>query len=193
MSDPPVPSGRPPPGAPTTSSAEERKRQRFCPCRKSACISCWSMQENLNVLNGLTILNKLGTKWISPATHAGEPAWLTLGYTATVHSKKNLSLRCICFFFKCCERYSSFFFLFRGLEDAFVLLTFHFKYVPPWESNFPFSRGKSAVLPFHPQASNRCRCVCRTCTNPTGVAARKGQSPMNLHCNCTGTMQRGRQ
>ena len=33
------------------------------------------------------------------------------------------------------------------------------KYVSPLESNFPFSARKSMVLPFHPQASIRCRCV----------------------------------
>ena len=48
--------------------------------------------------------------------------------------------------------------LFQCLEDA-SFYHFNFKYVPPWESNFPFFARKSVVLDFHPQVSVRCRCA----------------------------------
>ena len=49
--------------------------------------------------------------------------------------------------------------LFQCLKDAFVLLAFQFQVYSTLGSNFPFFARKSVVLPFHPQASVRCRCA----------------------------------
>ena len=61
-------------------------------------------------------------------------------------------------FFKCFQRYSSFLF-FQCLKDAFVLLTFQFQVYSTLGKQLSFFARKSVVLPFHPQASVRCRCA----------------------------------
>ena len=61
-------------------------------------------------------------------------------------------------FFKCFQRYSSFLFS-SVLKMLLSFWHFNFKYILPWESNFPFFARKSVVLPYHPQASVRCSCA----------------------------------
>ena len=106
-----------------------------------------------------------------------------------VHSKKTEPWG-VFDFFQMFSRYSNF--LFSSVLK--MLLSFqhiNFKYILPWESNFPFFARKSVVLPFHPQASVRCRCA--SYIYHSHVRRAKASRWWSLHCNCTGAMQRGRQ
>ena len=93
-------------------------------------------------------------------------------------------------FFKCFQRYSSFLFS-SVLKDAFVLLTFQFQVYSTLGKQLSFFRAKINGFAFSP-TSKRSLQVC-VVHIPFPRAARKGQAPMTLHCNCTGAMQRGRQ
>ena len=82
--------------------------------------------------------------------------------------------------------------LFQCLKNMLLsFYHFNFKFILPWESNFPFFRAKISGFAF-PPTSKRSLQVC-VVHIPFPRAARKGQSPMTLYCNCTGAMQRGRQ
>ena len=81
--------------------------------------------------------------------------------------------------------------LFQCLKDAFVLLTFQFQVYSTLGKQLSFFRAKISGFAFSP-TSKRSLHVCVVHV-PFPRAARKGQSPMALHCNCTGAMQRGRQ
>ena len=81
--------------------------------------------------------------------------------------------------------------LFQCLKDAFVLLTFQFQVYSALGKQLSFFRAKINGFAFSP-TSKRSLQVC-VVHIPFPRAARKGQSPTTLHCNCTGAMQRGRQ
>ena len=81
--------------------------------------------------------------------------------------------------------------LFQRLKDAFVLLTFQFQVYSTLGKQLSFFRAKINGFAFSP-TSKRSLQVC-VVHIPFPRAARKGQSPMTLLCNCTGAMQRGRQ
>ena len=81
--------------------------------------------------------------------------------------------------------------LFQCLKDAFVLLTFQFQVCSTLGKQLSIFRAKISGFAFSP-TSKRSLQVC-VVHIPFPRAARKGQSPMTLHCNCTGAMQRGRQ
>ena len=81
--------------------------------------------------------------------------------------------------------------LFQCLKDAFVLLTFQFQVYSTLGKQLSFFRAKISGFAFSP-TSKRLLQVC-VVHIPFPRAARKGQSPMTLYCNCTGAMQRGRQ
>ena len=81
--------------------------------------------------------------------------------------------------------------LFPCLKDAFVLLTFQFQVYSTLGKQLSFFRAKISGFAFSP-TSKRSLQVCVVHV-PFPPAARKGQSPMALHCNCTVVMQRGRQ
>ena len=81
--------------------------------------------------------------------------------------------------------------LFQCLKDAFVLRTFQFQVYSTFGKQFSSFRAKISGFAFSP-TSKRSLQVC-VVHIPFPRAARKGQSPMTLHCNCTGAMQRGRQ
>ena len=81
--------------------------------------------------------------------------------------------------------------LFQCLKDAFVLLTFQFQVNSTLGKQLSFFGAKISGFAFSP-TSKRSLQVCIVHI-PFPRAARKGQSPMTLHCNCTGAMQRGRQ
>ena len=93
-------------------------------------------------------------------------------------------------FFKCFQKIFQFS-LFQCLKDAFVLLTFQFQVYSTLGKQLSFFRAKISGFTFSP-TSKRSLQVC-VVHIPFPRAARKGQSPMTLHCNCTGAMQRGRQ
>ena len=81
--------------------------------------------------------------------------------------------------------------LFQCLKDAFVLLTFQFQVYFTLGKQLSFFRAKISGFAFSP-TSKRSLQVC-VVHIPFPREARKGQSPMTSHCNCTGAMQRGRQ
>ena len=81
--------------------------------------------------------------------------------------------------------------LFQCLKDAIVLLTFQFQVYSTFGKQLSFFRAKISGFAFSP-TSKRSLQVC-VVHIPFPRAARKGQSPMTLHCNCTGAMERGRQ
>ena len=81
--------------------------------------------------------------------------------------------------------------LFQCLKDAFVILTFQFQVCSTMGKQLSFFRAKISGFAFSP-TSKRSQQMC-VVHIPFPRAARKGQSPMTLHCNCTGAMQRGRQ
>ena len=81
--------------------------------------------------------------------------------------------------------------LFQCLKDAFVLLTFQFQVYSTLGKQLSFFRAKISGFAFSP-TSKRSLQVC-VVHIPFPRAARKGQSPMTLHWNCIGAMQRGRQ
>ena len=81
--------------------------------------------------------------------------------------------------------------LLQCLKDAFVLLTFQFQVYSTLGKQLSSFRAKISGFAFSP-TSKRSLQVC-VVHIPFPRAARKGQSPMTLHCNCTGVMQRGRQ
>ena len=81
--------------------------------------------------------------------------------------------------------------LFQCLKDAFVLLTFQFQVYSTLGKQLSFFRAKISGFAFSP-TSKRSLQVC-VIHIPFSRAARKGQSPMTLHCNCTGAMQSVRQ
>ena len=107
----------------------------------------------------------------------------------TVHSKKTEPWGVFDFF----QMFSKIFqfSLFQCLKDAFVLLTFQFQVYSTLGKQLSFFRAKISGFAFSP-TSKRSLQVC-VVHIPLPRAARKGQSPMTLHCNCTGAMQRGRQ
>ena len=78
--------------------------------------------------------------------------------------------------------------LFQCLKDAFFLLTFQFQVYSTLGKQLFFFRAKISGFAFSP-TSKRLLQVC-VVHIPFPRAARKGQSPMTLHCNCTGAMQR---
>ena len=81
--------------------------------------------------------------------------------------------------------------LFQYLKYAFVLLTFQFQVYSTLGKQLSFFRAKISGFAFSPTSKGLLQvCVVHI---PFPHAARKGQSPMTLHCNCTGAMQRGRQ
>ena len=81
--------------------------------------------------------------------------------------------------------------LFQCLKDAFVLLTFQFQVYSTLGKQLSFFRANISGFAFSPTSKHSLQvCVVHI---PFPRAARKGQSPMTLHCNCTGAMQRGRQ
>ena len=81
--------------------------------------------------------------------------------------------------------------LFQCLKDAFVLLTFQFQVYSTLGKQLSFFRAKISGFAFSP-TSKRLLQVC-VVHIPFPRAARKGQSPMTLNCDCTGAMQRGLQ
>ena len=80
--------------------------------------------------------------------------------------------------------------LFQCLKAAFVLLTFQFQVCFTLGKQLCLFRTKISGFAFSP-TSKRLLQVCVVHV-PILPAARKGQSPMTLHNNCTGAMQRGR-
>ena len=76
--------------------------------------------------------------------------------------------------------------LFQCLKDAFVLLTFQFQVNSTLGKELSFFRAKISGFAFSP-TSKRSLQVC-VVHIPFPRAARKDQSSMTLHCNCTGAM-----
>ena len=109
--------------------------------------------------------------------------------SSIVHSKKTEPWGVFDFF----QMFSKIFqfSLFQCLKDAFVLLTFQFQAYSTFGKQLSFFSAKISGFAFSP-TSKRSLQVC-VVHIPFPRAARKGQSPMTLHCNCTGAMQRGRQ
>ena len=81
--------------------------------------------------------------------------------------------------------------LFQCLKDVFVLLTFQFQVYSTLRKQLSFFRAKISGFAFSPTSKRSLQVCVVHVLFPR--AARKGQSPMTLHCNCTGAMQRGRQ
>ena len=81
--------------------------------------------------------------------------------------------------------------LFQCLKDAFVLLTFQFQVYSALGKQLSFFRAKINGFAFSPTSKRSLQVW--VVHIPFPRAARKGQSPTTLHCNCTGAMQRGRQ
>ena len=80
--------------------------------------------------------------------------------------------------------------LFQCLKEAFVLLKFQFQVYSTLGKQLSFFRAKISGFAFSPTSKRSLRvCVVHI---PFPRAARQGQSPMTLHCNCTGAMQKPR-
>ena len=102
--------------------------------------------------------------------------------------QKNWALRCIWLF----SNVKIFqFSLFQCLKDAFVLLIFQFQVYFALGKQLSFFRAKINGFAFSPTSKRSLQVCVVHISFPR--AARKGQSPTTLHCNCTGAMQRGRQ
>ena len=106
-----------------------------------------------------------------------------------VHSKKNDPWGVFDFF----QMFSKIFqfSLFQCLKVAFVLLTFQFQVCSTLGKQLSLFRAKISGFAFSPTSKRSLQV--RAVHVPILPAARKGQSPMTLHSNCTGAMQRGRQ
>ena len=127
------------------------------------------------------------SKW--PSNCIGFHGHHVMWNSSIVHSKKTEPWGVFDFF----QMFSKIFqfSLFQCLKDAFVLLTFRFQVYSTFGKQLSFFRAKISGFAFSP-TSKRSLQVCAVHI-PFPRAARKGQSPMTLHCNCTGAMERGRQ
>ena len=121
--------------------------------------------------------------------HPGQKNWHSRACQTIVHSKKTEPWGVFDFFQMFWKIFQ--FSLFQCLKDAFVLLKFQFQVYSTLGKQLSFFRAKISGFAFSP-TSKRSLQVC-VVHIPFPRAARKGQSPMNLHCNYTGAMQRGRQ
>ena len=83
--------------------------------------------------------------------------------------------------------------LFQCLKDAFVLLTFQFQVYSTLGKQLSFFRAKISGFALSPTSKRSLQMQMCVVHIPFPRAAREGQSPMTLHCNCTAMMHRGRQ